>query len=69
MPEIYEFLPFLIPIFALQFALLGYTLWHILTHNNYKRGSRALWLTVSLNGRASFGSVCRIRNGNRRDHR
>jgi hypothetical protein len=31
-----------------QFALLGYTLWHILTHNHYKRGNRTVWLIVTI---------------------
>jgi hypothetical protein len=43
-----QFLPFLIPLVILQFALLGYTLYHILTHDHYKRGNRALWLVVTL---------------------
>lgn len=41
-----EFLPFLIPIVIVEFALLGYTLYHILTHNTYKRGNRTLWLVI-----------------------
>ena len=48
MEQIMEFLPFLIPLVIVQFALLGYTLYHILTHKTYKRGSRALWLIVAL---------------------
>ena len=48
MEQIMEFLPFLIPLVIVQFALLGYTLYHILTHKTYKRGSRALWLIVVL---------------------
>lgn len=48
MDKIIEFFPFLIPLVILQFALLGYTLYHILTHTSYKRGSRALWLCVTL---------------------
>ena len=46
--KLLEFLPFLIPLIIAQFALLGYTLHHILTHDTYKRGSRALWLVVTL---------------------
>lgn len=38
MDKIMEFLPFLIPLAIVQFVLLGYTLYHILTHKNYKRG-------------------------------
>ena len=48
MNELIEFLPLLLPLFAVQLALLGYTLYHILTHKTYKRGSRALWLCVTL---------------------
>ena len=48
MAEIMEFLPFLIPLVLVQFALLAYTLYHILTHNRYKRGNRALWLVISI---------------------
>ena len=48
MEQIMEFLPFLIPLVILQFALFGYTLWHILTHKHYKRGNRTLWLIVTI---------------------
>lgn len=46
MEQIMEFLPFLIPLVIVQFGLLGYTIYHILTHNTYKRGNRTLWLIV-----------------------
>ena len=48
MDQIMEFLPFLIPLVIVQFGLLGYTLYHILTHKTYKRGNRILWLVVVL---------------------
>ena len=48
MEKFLDFLPFLIPLFIAQLALLGYTLYHILTHENYKRGTRILWLVVVL---------------------
>ncbi|MEE1357978.1 MAG: PLD nuclease N-terminal domain-containing protein [Clostridia bacterium] len=48
MDKIMEFLPFLLPLVVAEFALLGYTLFHILTHNNYKRGNRTLWLVVTI---------------------
>ena len=48
MNEIKEYLPFLIPLVIAQFALLGYTLYHILTHQTYKRGNRILWLVITL---------------------
>lgn len=55
--EISEILPFLIPLVAAQLGLLGYTLWHILTHKNYKRGSRALWIAVAIVGMQFVGPI------------
>lgn len=48
MDNIKEFLPFLIPLIIVQFSLLGYALYHILTHKNYKRGNRTLWLIITI---------------------
>ena len=48
MDKIMEFLPFLLPLLVAQFALLGYTLYHILTHDTYKRGTRVMWLILTL---------------------
>lgn len=48
MEKLMEILPFLIPLIIVQLALLGYTLYHILTHNTYKRGTRKLWLIVTI---------------------
>lgn len=48
MEQLMEFLPFLIPLVIAQFALLGYTLYHILTHNSYKRGTRTTWLVITI---------------------
>ena len=48
MTDIMEFLPFLIPLVLVQFALLGYTLYHILTHKNYKRWNRTTWLIITI---------------------
>lgn len=57
MEAIKEILPFLIPLVLVEFALLGYTLWHILTHKNYRRGNRALWLIVAIAGMNFIGPV------------
>ena len=46
--DIIEFIPFLIPLVILQFGLLGYALYHILTHKTYKRGNRTLWLVITI---------------------
>lgn len=48
MDKIIEFLPFFIPLMIVQFSLLGYTLYHILTHKSYKRGNRTLWLIIAI---------------------
>ena len=48
MDQLMEIVPFLIPLVIVQFGLLGYTLYHILTHKTYKRGNRTLWLVVVL---------------------
>lgn len=57
MPDIKELLPFIIPLIIVQFVLLGYTLWHILTHSTYKRGNRTLWLIISIVGMEFIGPV------------
>lgn len=57
MEKLMEFLPFLIPLIIIQFCLLGYTLYHILTHTHYKRGNRMLWLIVSLVGMSYVGPI------------
>lgn len=48
MDNITEILPFLIPLVIAEFALFGYTLYHILTHKTYKRGNRTLWLVITI---------------------
>lgn len=48
MDNLMEMLPFLIPLAIAEFALFGYTLYHILTHNTYKRGNRTLWLVITI---------------------
>ena len=48
MGDFMEMLPFLLPLIIAQFALLGLSLYHVLTHEHYKRGTRAVWVVVSL---------------------
>ena len=52
-----ELLPFLIPLAIAELLLLFITLRHILPHKNYKRGSRALWLVVTIVGLEFIGPV------------
>lgn len=57
MDNITEFLPFIIPLVIIQFALLGFTLYHILTHEHYKRGTRAMWIIIALIGMEFIGPI------------
>lgn len=52
-----DVLPFLIPLVIVQLALLAYTLYHILTHNTYKRGNRLLWVAVAIVGMQFIGPI------------
>ncbi|MBR7098469.1 MAG: PLDc N-terminal domain-containing protein [Clostridia bacterium] len=52
-----ELLPFLIPLIVAQFALLGYTLYHILTHKTYKRWDRKIWLIITIVGMEFIGPI------------
>ncbi len=57
MPDIKELLPFIIPLVIIQFALLAFTLHHILTHKSYKRGNRTMWLIISIIGMEFIGPI------------
>lgn len=57
METLKEFLPFLIPIVIAEFILLAVTIRHILTHDNYKRGSRGLWMAISIIGMSFIGPI------------
>ena len=57
MPDIKTMLPFLIPLIVAELALLGFTLWHILTHKTSKRGNRTLWLIVAIVGMEFIGPI------------
>lgn len=52
-----EYLPILIPIAVVQLILLAYTIYHILSHDTYKRGSRTLWLIVTIIGMQFIGPI------------
>ena len=57
MTEFKDFLPFIIPLAVAEIILLIVTLRHIFTHENYKRGSRALWVIVTIIGMEFIGPV------------
>ena len=46
--KLIEYLPFIIPLAVAQFALMGFSVYHILTHENYKKGNRTTWLVISI---------------------
>ncbi len=57
MENLMEMLPFLIPLVLMELILLIMALRHILTHDNYKRGNRVLWLVVVIVGMNFVGPI------------
>lgn len=57
MPELKELLPIIIPLVVVQLVLLFVTIRHILKHDTYKRGSRTLWLIVTIVGMEFIGPI------------
>lgn len=57
MENLKSLLPFIIPIIIAELALLGFTLWHILKHKNYKCGNRTLWVIVAVVGMQFIGPI------------
>lgn len=55
--QLQEYLPFLIPLIVVEIILLIVALRHILTHENYKRGSRGLWILISIVGMQFWGPI------------
>ena len=55
--NIQEMLPFLIPLIIAEAVFLIITLRHILTHDTYKRGSRTLWVVVTIVGMEFIGPI------------
>ena len=48
MNNLMEMLPFLIPLAIAQFTLMGLSLYHVLTHDRYKRGNRVMWIIITV---------------------
>ena len=46
MDKLMEYLPFLIPVFLIQLALMITALLHVLKHPQYRFGSRTMWILV-----------------------
>lgn len=47
MSSLQSMLPIIIPLAVTEVILTGAALFHILTHKNYKRGNRILWVILS----------------------
>lgn len=48
MKEIMEYVPFLIPILIIEWALAITALIHVLRHPNYRFGNKVVWILVVL---------------------
>lgn len=46
MAFIREYLPILIPIVVLEVGLMVYALSHVLKHNKFKFGNKAMWIMI-----------------------
>lgn len=55
--QVKEFLPLIIPLIIAEIVLLIFTLRHILTHKKYKRGTRALWIVITIIGMEFIGPI------------
>ena len=62
-----ELLPFLIPLVLAEAVCLFITIRHILTHETYKRGSRGLWLVISIVGMQFWGPILYFLLGRKED--
>lgn len=52
-----EWLPFLIPLILAEAFLVGFTLYHIFTHSTYKRGTRTMWVIITIVGMEFIGPL------------
>ncbi|MFQ6794513.1 MAG: PLDc N-terminal domain-containing protein [Thomasclavelia sp.] len=52
-----DILVFLLPLIIIEIILLIYTLYHIFTHEHYKRGNRLLWCFIAIIGMQFIGPV------------
>lgn len=48
MQELMEYLPFLIPVIIIEWALAIAALIHVLKHPNYRFGNKTLWILIVL---------------------
>jgi hypothetical protein len=57
MNKIIEYLPFILPLAIAELGLLIYTIYHILSHQNYKRGNRKVWIIIVIVGMQFIGPI------------
>lgn len=55
--NIQELLPLLIPLLIIEFGLLAYTIYHIMTHTDYRRFNRKTWLIIVIIGMNFVGPI------------
>ena len=48
MEKLIEYLPFLIPVLIIEFALIITALVHIQKHPNYRFGNKLMWIVIVL---------------------
>ena len=48
MKEVMEYLPFILPIFIIEMALMVIALIHVIKHDNYKFGNKVMWIIIVL---------------------
>lgn len=48
MKEVMEYLPFILPIFIIEMALMVVALIHVIKHDNYKFGNKVMWIIIVL---------------------
>lgn len=65
--KIEELIPFLIPLIVIEAILLIVTLRHILTHDHYKRGTRAMWILITIIGVEFIGPLLYFTLGKEED--
>lgn len=46
MKEVMEYLPFILPIFIIEMVLMLIALIHVIKHDNFKVGNKAIWIII-----------------------
>lgn len=46
MPDLVPYLPYIIPLLIIQLTLMLVALFHILSHEHFKRGTKVMWIII-----------------------